>query len=157
MTDNTGGSGGRTRGQRRWRRAAGHQPAAGRRGDRGHRGRAGAAALLANVVNGVVNVGMTIVAIWLLDRVGRRTLLITGTCGMAVGLTVIALVFAVGGSNLSGSAAIVAIIALFFYTGSFAIGLGPVFWLYFWRRVPETKGLRLEEISAQIEGERGGT
>jgi hypothetical protein len=26
--------------------------------------------------------------------------------------------------------------------------------LYFWRRVPETKGLRLEEISAQIEGER---
>jgi sugar porter (SP) family MFS transporter len=168
------------------------------------------AALLANVVNGVVNVGMTIVAIWLLDRVGRRTLLISGTCGMAVGLTVIALVFVAGGSHLSGSAAIVAIIALFFYTGSFAIGLGPVFWLliseiyparvrasamsvatfanwtanfvvtisfltllsaisdagtfflfafltlvavvYFWRRVPETKGLRLDDISAQIEG-----
>jgi len=172
------------------------------------------AALLANVVNGVVNVGMTLVAIWLLDRVGRRTLLITGTCGMAVGLLVIALVFMVGGSNLTGSAAIVAIIALFFYTGSFAIGLGPVFWLliseiyparvrasamsvatfanwaanfvvtvsfltllnaingdgtfflftfltlvavvYFWRRVPETKGLRLEDISAQIEGRRLG-
>jgi sugar porter (SP) family MFS transporter len=170
------------------------------------------AALLANVVNGVVNVGMTIVAIWLLDRVGRRTLLISGTCGMAVGLTVIALVFVAGGSHLSGSAAIVAIIALFFYTGSFAIGLGPVFWLliseiyparvrasamsvatfanwaanfvvtisfltllsaisdagtfflfafltlvavvYFWRRVPETKGLRLDDISAQIEGRR---
>jgi sugar porter (SP) family MFS transporter len=168
------------------------------------------AALLANVVNGVVNVGMTIVAIWLLDRVGRRTLLISGTCGMAVGLIVIGLVFAVGGDHLSGAAAIVAIVALLFYTGSFAIGLGPVFWLliseiypvrvraaamsvatfanwganfvvtisfltllsvitnagtfflfgfltivaviYFWRRVPETKGLRLEQISAQIEG-----
>jgi sugar porter (SP) family MFS transporter len=168
------------------------------------------AALLANVVNGAVNVGMTIVAIWLLDRVGRRTLLISGTCGMAVGLTVIGLVFAIGGDSLSGGAAIVAIVALLFYTGSFAIGLGPVFWLliseiyparvrasamsvatfanwaanfvvtisfltllsaitnagtfflfgfltivavlYFWRRVPETKGLRLEEISAQIEG-----
>jgi hypothetical protein len=24
--------------------------------------------------------------------------------------------------------------------------------VYFWRRVPETKGLRLDDISAQIEG-----
>jgi sugar porter (SP) family MFS transporter len=171
------------------------------------------AALLANVVNGVVNVGMTLVAIWLLDRVGRRTLLLSGTCGMAVALIVIALIFAIGGSTLTGAAAIVAIVALFFYTGSFAIGLGPVFWLliseiypvrvrasamsvatfanwaanfvvtisfltllsaitdagtfflfgfltlvavaYFWRKVPETKGLRLEDISAQIAGGRG--
>ena len=176
------------------------------------RASASSAALLANVVNGVVNVGMTIVAIWLLDRVGRRPLLISGTCGMAVGLTVLALVFLIGGGHLTGAAAYVAIVALFFYTGSFAIGLGPVFWLliseiypvrvrasamsvatfanwaanfvvtvsfltllsaitnagtfflfafltlvavaYFWRRVPETKGRRLEDITAQIEGRK---
>jgi sugar porter (SP) family MFS transporter len=41
------------------------------------------AALLANVVNGAVNVGMMIVAVWLLDRVGRRPLLLSGTAGMA--------------------------------------------------------------------------
>jgi len=86
------------------------------------------AALLANVVNGAVNVGMTIVAVWLLDRVGRRPLLLSGTAGMAVGMTITALSF-LGGSHLTGALAIVAVIGLLIYTGSFAIGLGPVFWL----------------------------
>jgi sugar porter (SP) family MFS transporter len=87
------------------------------------------AALLANVVNGVVNVGMTIVAIWLLDRVGRRPLLLSGTTGMAVGMLVVAVTFLVGGSHLHGGTALIAIAGLLIYTGSFAIGLGPVFWL----------------------------
>ncbi|NNN19724.1 MAG: sugar porter family MFS transporter [Acidimicrobiaceae bacterium] len=87
------------------------------------------AALLANVANGVVNVGMTIVAIRLIDRVGRRPLLLGGTTGMAVSLVVLALAFVVGGSHLTGATAIIAIIALLVYTGSFAIGLGPTFWL----------------------------
>jgi sugar porter (SP) family MFS transporter len=86
------------------------------------------AALLANVVNGAVNVGMTIVAVWLLDRVGRRPLLLSGTAGMAVGMVITALAF-LGGENLKGGLAILAIVGLLIYTGSFAIGLGPVFWL----------------------------
>jgi sugar porter (SP) family MFS transporter len=86
------------------------------------------AALLANVVNGAVNVGMTIVAIWLLDKVGRRPLLLTGTAGMAVGMVIVGCSF-IGGSTLHGGLAIVAIAGLLIYTGSFAIGLGPVFWL----------------------------
>lgn len=87
------------------------------------------AALLANVANGAVNVGMTIVAIRLIDRVGRRPLLLGGTTGMAVALVVLAVAFVIGGSHLTGATAIVAIGALLVYTGSFAIGLGPVFWL----------------------------
>jgi sugar porter (SP) family MFS transporter len=87
------------------------------------------AALLANVVNGAVNVGMTIVAIRLLDRTGRRPLLLGGTTGMAAGMIVVALTFAIGGSHLRGAAAYIAIAGLLIYTGSFAIGLGPVFWL----------------------------
>ncbi len=86
------------------------------------------AALLANVVNGAVNVGMTIVAIWLLDRAGRRPLLLSGTAGMAVGMAITGCAF-LGGENLHGALAIVAVIGLLVYTGSFAIGLGPVFWL----------------------------
>jgi sugar porter (SP) family MFS transporter len=87
------------------------------------------AALLANVVNGAVNVTMTIVAIRLLDRTGRRPLLLGGTTGMAVGMIVVALTFLIGGSKLHGGAAYIAIAGLLIYTGSFAIGLGPVFWL----------------------------
>ena len=87
------------------------------------------AALLANVGNGAVNVGMTLVAIRLLDRTGRRPLLLTGTCGMATGMAMLALTFLIGGSHLHGAGAYVAIAGLLIYTGSFAVGLGPVFWL----------------------------
>jgi sugar porter (SP) family MFS transporter len=86
------------------------------------------AALLANVVNGAVNVAMTLVAIRLLDRVGRRVLLIAGTSGMAVGMFLTGFAF-IGGDKLKGGLAVMAIVGLLVYTGSFAIGLGPVFWL----------------------------
>jgi sugar porter (SP) family MFS transporter len=87
------------------------------------------AALLANVVNGAVNVLMTLVAIRLLDRTGRRPLLLGGTAGMAAGMLVVALTFLIGGDQLHGGSAYIAIAGLLIYTGSFAIGLGPVFWL----------------------------
>jgi sugar porter (SP) family MFS transporter len=86
------------------------------------------ASLLANVVNGAVNVGMTIVAIRLLDRTGRRPLLLTGTAGMAVGMIITGLAF-LGGDQLHGWTAYLGIAGLLIYTGSFAVGLGPVFWL----------------------------
>jgi MFS family permease len=65
----------------------------------------------------------------LLDRAGRRPLLLGGTTGMAVGMIVVAMTFAIGGSQLHGNTAYIAIAGLLIYTGSFAIGLGPVFWL----------------------------
>jgi sugar porter (SP) family MFS transporter len=85
--------------------------------------------LLANVVIGAVNVAMTVVAIRLLDRTGRRPLLLVGTGGMVVGMAVVAFTFVVGGSVLHDGAALVAVVGLLIYTGSFAVGLGPVFWL----------------------------
>ena len=85
------------------------------------------AALLAFCVIGAVNVLMTLVAIRLLDRVGRRPLLLYGSTGMVVGLAVLGALF-VGGVN-GTTEAVLATAALCFYIGSFAIGLGPVFWL----------------------------
>lgn len=63
----------------------------------------------------------------LLDRVGQRRLLIPGMAGMAVDLITVAVVFGIGGDHLHGVRAVVAIVALALYTGSFAIGLGPAF------------------------------
>lgn len=85
------------------------------------------AALLAFVVVGLTNVVLTIVAIRLLDRVGRRPLLLFGTAGMVVGLGVLGLLF-LGGIH-GTTEAVLATASLCFYIGAFAIGLGPVFWL----------------------------
>ena len=73
-----------------------------------------------------VNVGMTIVAIWLLDKVGRRPLLLTGTAGMAVGHDDHCRELPRGRQPARRAARSSRSLGLIVYTGSFAIGLGPV-------------------------------
>jgi MFS transporter, SP family, galactose:H+ symporter len=85
------------------------------------------AAILATVGIGLVNVLMTIVAMWLIDRVGRRPLLLTGIAGMIVSLGVLGLVFRSGAQN--AATVRVAVITLMAYVTFFAISLGPIFWL----------------------------
>jgi sugar porter (SP) family MFS transporter len=85
------------------------------------------ASILATAGVGLVNVLMTIVALRIIDRAGRRALLLTGTVGMAVSLAVFAAGYAFGGA-LPGFRWI-AIASLMAYVGFFAIGLGPIFWL----------------------------
>jgi SP family galactose:H+ symporter-like MFS transporter len=85
------------------------------------------AAILATVGVGVINVLMTVVAMQLLDRVGRRPLLLAGLIGMVVSLVVLGVAFWLPTQGqLVGW---IAAISLAAYVGSFAIGLGPVFWL----------------------------
>jgi sugar porter (SP) family MFS transporter len=85
------------------------------------------ASILATIGVGVVNVAMTVVALLLVDRVGRRPLLLIGLTGMIIGLVVLGLAFQL--PSLSGSLGWIAEISLMLYVGAFAIGLGPVFWL----------------------------
>jgi MFS transporter, SP family, galactose:H+ symporter len=82
-------------------------------------------ALMATVGLGIVNVIMTIVALWLIDVIGRRLLLIIGTAGMVVSLVALSLSFYIGHDSVS----YVAVISLMAYVSFFAIGLGPVAWL----------------------------
>jgi sugar porter (SP) family MFS transporter len=84
-------------------------------------------AILATAGIGLVNVGMTVVSMWLIDRVGRRPLLLTGIAGMVVSLGVLGYAFY---APVHGhSFATVAVVTLMCYVAMFAISLGPIFWL----------------------------
>jgi SP family galactose:H+ symporter-like MFS transporter len=84
-------------------------------------------AILASVGVGMVNVLLTLVAMQLIDRLGRRPLLLISLAGMCLGLVILGLAFAL--PQLAGSRGVIAVSSLMLYVGSFAVGLGPVFWL----------------------------
>jgi MFS transporter, SP family, galactose:H+ symporter len=84
-------------------------------------------AILATAGIGLVNVLMTIVAMWLIDRMGRRPLLLVGIAGMAITLGLLGLAFYVSGKSVA--LVWLAVISMMVYVGSFAISLGPIFWL----------------------------
>jgi len=92
---------------------------------------------------GITNVVFTIVAILLLDRVGRRVLLLTGTVGAALALGLLGAFFQ--SPTLQHDAAWVGLVALIVFIASFAVGLGPVFWLMISEIFP--LGLRSKAMS----------
>jgi len=76
------------------------------------------------VLVGVINVLMTFVAIWLIDKLGRKPLLIMGIAGMALSLFAISWAF-----NQESYNARLVLIAIIGFVASFAISLGPVMWV----------------------------
>jgi sugar porter (SP) family MFS transporter len=92
-------------------------------------------ALLINVIGGVINISATVVAILLIDRVGRKPLLLVGSAGMTVFLCVLAVVFGSadvgpdGALRLSGAAGSVALVSANLYIVCFGVSWGPVMWV----------------------------
>jgi SP family sugar:H+ symporter-like MFS transporter len=92
-------------------------------------------ALLQNVISGPVNVGSTFVAIALIDKVGRKPLLVFGSIGMAIILGVLAWLF--GSSPLDAQrnlimtrpAGLAALLAANVYIFCFGVSWGPVMWV----------------------------
>ncbi|MGD0965822.1 MAG: sugar porter family MFS transporter [Candidatus Acidiferrales bacterium] len=84
-------------------------------------------AILATAGIGLVNVIMTVVSMWLIDRAGRRPLLLTGIGGMAISLGALGYVFHL--PTRTGGIAEIAVFTLMAYVACFAISLGPIFWL----------------------------
>ncbi len=81
-------------------------------------------ALGGQVLIGSINLSFTVLAILMIDRFGRKPLLIVGTAGMFVSTTAIGLLFAFG---LAEGILLLSFILVFI--ACFAFSLGPVVWV----------------------------
>lgn len=84
------------------------------------------------VVMGVVNILFTLVAIFTVEKWGRRPLLITGSIGMAVGAFGVALTF--GNASMS----MVCMVSIMVYSASFMMSWGPICWVLIAEIFPNT-------------------
>lgn len=83
--------------------------------------------ILATAGVGLINVLMTVVAVALIDKVGRRPLLIIGNIGMLISLACLSLSFLLHAD--SEVLKWVGVGSTFTFVSFFAISLGPIFWI----------------------------
>ena len=81
------------------------------------------ASLMQTVIMGLVNVIFTVVAIFTVDKWGRKPLLIVGSAGMAVGM------FAIAGLAFMEIIGIGTLVFISVYTASFMMSWGPITWV----------------------------
>lgn len=91
-------------------------------------------ALLINVLSGTINIGSTIVAMSVIDKLGRKPLLVMGSVGMTLTLGALTVIFSMGTSvggvlQLTSGEAIAALVAAHLYIFCFGVSWGPVVWV----------------------------
>lgn len=99
--------------------------------------------LIITVLTSIVNVVTTLIAIVLVDRWGRKPLLLVGSAAMALTLAVLAIDFAgatievgSGSPHLTGIAGPIALIAANVYVFAFGMSWGPVVWVLLGEKFP---------------------
>lgn len=80
------------------------------------------AAFLSSFGLGILNFAATFTGLWLIDRVGRRVLLLAGGAGYLVSLFGAAVSFAVGNGPLAAA-------CIFLFLAAHAVGQGTVIWV----------------------------
>jgi sugar porter (SP) family MFS transporter len=87
------------------------------------------------VITSVINVATTLIAIALIDKIGRKPLLLIGSSGMAVTLITMSVIFANAGFDasgkpmLEGASGVIALIAANLFVVAFGMSWGPVVWV----------------------------
>ena len=88
--------------------------------------------MVLTVFNGIVNLGFTCVAIFTVEKLGRKPLLITGSLGMALGAIGVAITF--GNPHLQ----LLCMVSIMVYTASFMFSWGPICWVLIAEVFPNT-------------------
>lgn len=89
-----------------------------------HAGASADAAFAQAVYVGLVNLVFTVLAILLIDKLGRRPLLLLGTGGIAISMGVLAWGFS--GHELDATLVLLGVLG---FVASFAVSLGPIMWV----------------------------
>ncbi|MBQ7422445.1 MAG: D-xylose transporter XylE [Prevotella sp.] len=84
------------------------------------------------VVMGVVNIAFTLVAVFTVEKLGRKPLLIWGSIGMAIGAFGVALTFGHAGLE------IITMLSIMVYSASFMFSWGPICWVLIAEIFPNT-------------------
>ncbi|KYG77277.1 MFS transporter [Roseivirga spongicola] len=112
-------------------------------------------ALLINVVSGALSIGAVAAALVLVDRIGRKPLLVIGSIGMSITLALVVVAFATGSLvadpvtgeetlQLSDAMGMMALIAANAYVVFFNASWGPVMWVMLGEMFPnQIRGLGL--------------
>ncbi|MDR2058373.1 MAG: D-xylose transporter XylE [Dysgonamonadaceae bacterium] len=88
--------------------------------------------MLQTVIMGIVNIVFTAVAIFTVDKFGRKPLLIIGSAGMAIGA------FAVAVCDSIGLQGIVPVMSIIVYAAFFMMSWGPICWVLISEIFPNT-------------------
>ena len=92
-------------------------------------------ALQTNILSGVLSIGACLATIALVDKIGRKPLLLIGSAGMAVTLATVAYAFSTavtgadGAVSLPGNNGIIALVAANLYVIFFNLSWGPIMWV----------------------------
>ena len=88
--------------------------------------------MIQTVIMGIVNITFTLVAVFTVEKLGRKPLLITGSIGMAIGALMVAL------CNLVTLPPIVSVVSIMIYSASFMFSWGPICWVLIAEIFPNT-------------------
>ena len=101
--------------------------------------------MLFTVIMGVVNITFTLVAVFTVEKLGRKPLLITGSLGMALGA------FGVALSSIVSLPAVVPVLSIMVYSASFMFSWGPICWVYIAELFPNTIRSRATAIAVAFQ------